>query len=148
MDVEAIDLGEEIRHGIESGFDLAPVVFRGPVTREFLHRRERHALREIRDGFLLGKPGRKDALAQVGEFRIGKVHMKRTNRILVSGLGHGVLLLTLLFHYCFSHAGVDAACVQDFSQTLPTRVADLLLDFRPIPVAYDAARSTLVGFSN
>ena len=83
MDVETIDLGDEVRHGIEARLDFAPVVFGGPVTREFLHRRERHALRKVRDGFPLRQPGRVDAPAQFGQFRFRNIHMKRTNRGLV-----------------------------------------------------------------
>ena len=37
VDVETIDLGDEIWHGIEARLDFAPVIFGGPVTREFLH---------------------------------------------------------------------------------------------------------------
>ena len=80
VDVETIDLGDEVRHGVEAGFDLAPVVVRRPVTRELLHGRERHALRKVADGFLLGQPGRDDAPAQVGQVRLRDVHLERTNR--------------------------------------------------------------------
>ena len=40
VDVETINLGDEVRHGVEARFDLAPVVFRRPVTCELLHGRE------------------------------------------------------------------------------------------------------------
>ena len=63
VDVQAVDLGNEVREGVDPRFALAPVVLRAPVTREFLHGRERHALRKIGDGFLLGQPGRNDAPA-------------------------------------------------------------------------------------
>ena len=79
MNVQAIDLGDEIRHGVQSRLDLAPVVFRGPIARELLDRRELHALGRIGDRFLFGESCRDDALAQVGKFRIGKVHAERTN---------------------------------------------------------------------
>jgi len=42
---------------------FAPVIFGGPVTREFLRGRERHALRKVRDGFPLRQPGGGDAPA-------------------------------------------------------------------------------------
>ena len=80
VDVETIDLGDEVRHGVEPRFDLAPVVFGRPVARELLHGRERHALRKVADGFLLGQPGRDDAPAQVGQVRLRDVHLERTNR--------------------------------------------------------------------
>jgi hypothetical protein len=38
---------------VEPRFHLAPVVIRGPITREFLDRRELHALRFVRDSFSL-----------------------------------------------------------------------------------------------
>ena len=59
----------KLRHGVETRLDLAPVVVGGPVAREFLHRRERHALRRVRDGFLLRESCRRDTPAQFGEFR-------------------------------------------------------------------------------
>ena len=49
MDVQPIDLGDELRQRIELRFDFAPVVIGRPISRELLHRRERHALRCIRD---------------------------------------------------------------------------------------------------
>jgi hypothetical protein len=76
VDIEAIDLRDEVRHGIEPRFDLAPVVLRGPVAREFLHGRERHALRKIGHGFFFGQPGRADAPAQIGQLRFRNVHLK------------------------------------------------------------------------
>ena len=47
MDVQTIDFGDELREGIQAPLALAPVVFCRPVAREFLHRRELHALRCI-----------------------------------------------------------------------------------------------------
>src|SRR4029450_11887440 len=65
---------------MEARLDFAPVIFRGPVAREFLRRRERHALRKVRDGFLLRKSCRRDTPSQFGEFRVRSSHLKRTNR--------------------------------------------------------------------
>ena len=45
MNVEPIDLGDEMRQGIQFRLALAPIVIRRPIAREFLHRRELHALR-------------------------------------------------------------------------------------------------------
>ena len=80
VDVETIDLGDEVRHRIEARLDFAPVIFGGPVAREFLRGRERHALRKVRDGFLLRESCRRDTPAQFGEFRVRSTHLKRTNR--------------------------------------------------------------------
>ena len=44
MNVEAINLGHELRQGVELGFDLSPIIFRQPIPREFLNRRELNAL--------------------------------------------------------------------------------------------------------
>src|ERR1700680_3551314 len=98
VNVQPIDLGDELRQRVQSRLHLAPVVFRPPITREGLHGRELYALRCIRDSFPLKPLCCVDTPAQFGEFRFRKIHMKRTNRILVSwklaalwcstGLGH------------------------------------------------------------
>ena len=54
MDVQAVDLGDEVRQGLQLLLALAPVVLVRPVARECLHRRELRALRLIVDGLLLG----------------------------------------------------------------------------------------------
>ena len=54
VDVEPVDLGDEVRQGVQLRFEAAPVVLRAPVPRELLHRRERHALRVVADGLALG----------------------------------------------------------------------------------------------
>ena len=51
MDVQPIDLGDELRQGVQSRLALAPVVFRAPIARERLGRRELHALGCIIDRF-------------------------------------------------------------------------------------------------
>jgi len=90
MNVEPIDLGDELREGVQSRLALAPIVFGRPVARELLNRRELHALRRIRDRFPVRPPGHVDAPAQFGQLRIrNNAHLKRTNRGLVGR--HGVL---------------------------------------------------------
>jgi hypothetical protein len=42
VDVQPIDLGAELGQGVQFRLADAPGVVRGPVAREFLHRRERH----------------------------------------------------------------------------------------------------------
>jgi hypothetical protein len=39
MNVEPVDLGDEVRQGLQPRFDLAPVVVGRPVARQFLHQR-------------------------------------------------------------------------------------------------------------
>src|SRR3984893_13002175 len=84
VNVESIDLGDEIRHRVELRLDLAPVVLRRPIAREVLDRRKLHPLRLIRDRFPVGPARRADARAQFGEFRVRKIHVKRTNGSLVT----------------------------------------------------------------
>jgi hypothetical protein len=61
VDVEPIDLGHELRQGVQSRLDPTPVVVGGPVARECLHWRQRHALGRIRDGLLFRPRCRGDA---------------------------------------------------------------------------------------
>src|SRR5215208_2714676 len=65
MNVEAIDLGDEVRQGLQSLLALAPVVLGLPVALECLHRRELRALRLIVDGLLFGPARRRDAPPKV-----------------------------------------------------------------------------------
>src|SRR3954451_3939226 len=96
MDVEAVDLGDEVRLGLQFLLALAPVVLFRPVARECLHRREPRALRLIFDGLLFGPARGDDARPQVLEVRFGGLDRERADR----GVGrwsfhynsHGVLL--------------------------------------------------------
>ena len=47
VDVDAVDLGRELRQGVELRLGLAPVVVVLPVVRELVQRRQLHALRPI-----------------------------------------------------------------------------------------------------
>ena len=67
VDVEPVDLGDELRKGVQPRLDLPPVVVGRPVARELLHRRQLHALRRIGDGLLFGPARRGDALPEVDE---------------------------------------------------------------------------------
>ena len=44
MNVQPVDLGHEVRQGVQLRLALAPVVVCPPVAREVLHHREPHAL--------------------------------------------------------------------------------------------------------
>ena len=103
VNVQPIDLDHVLREGVQSCFDLAPVVVGRPIARECLSRRELHALRRIRDRFSLRPLRRLDAPAQLGKFRFRNTHTKRTNGGLVNCLlaallcstgGHGFLPLS------------------------------------------------------
>ena len=80
MDVEAIDLGDEVRQGLQLLLALAPVVLFRPVAREGLHRRESWALRVILDGLPLGEARGGDTRPQVLEVRLGRLDRERTDR--------------------------------------------------------------------
>jgi hypothetical protein len=71
VDVQAVDLSHELRYGVQLRLALAPVVLVVPVPRDRLHRRERHTLRLVVDGLLLGPARGRDARAQVLEIRLG-----------------------------------------------------------------------------
>src|SRR6267378_4027950 len=101
MNVQPIDLGDELRQGVQFRLALAPIVFCPPVAGECLNRRELHALRRIRDCFPFRPLGCVDAPPQFGKLRFRKIRLKRANRILVclfagslcgSAFGHGVPL--------------------------------------------------------
>ena len=70
MNVEPVDLGDEVRQGVEPRLDLAPVVLGRPIARELLHRGELHALRVVRHLFPVGPLRGVDAPAQVDEFLV------------------------------------------------------------------------------
>src|SRR6266404_7398670 len=101
VNVEAIDLGNEVRHGLQFRLALAPVVVGSPIAGEFLHRCELHSLRCVRDLFSIRPLGRVDAPPQISEFGIWKVELKRTYGSFVcllagwlcsTALSHGVIL--------------------------------------------------------
>ena len=66
--------------GVQPRLALAPVVLGRPVAREVLHERERHALRVVLDGLLLGPARRGDARPQVLEIRLGDLDRERADR--------------------------------------------------------------------
>jgi hypothetical protein len=58
MDVQPVDLGHEVRQGVQFPLARAPVVVGRPVAYELLHHHEPHALRVVGDRLALGPPGR------------------------------------------------------------------------------------------
>ena len=79
MDVQPVDLGDELRQGIEPRFHLAPVVVTSPIAGEVLDRRELHALRRIGDGFAVGPFGGGDTPAKLGELLLGEADGEGTD---------------------------------------------------------------------
>src|SRR5512133_980234 len=58
MDVNAVDLGDELRQRVEPRLDAPEVVARRPVAGELLNRHQLHALRPIADEFF-ARPARR-----------------------------------------------------------------------------------------
>ena len=81
VNVQPIDLGDELRQRVQSRLNLAPVVFRPPITREGLHGRELHALRLIRNRLAIGPPCRVDAPAQFDQFRLWNIEVKQASML-------------------------------------------------------------------
>src|SRR5260221_4764412 len=82
VNVESIDLGRELRQGVQFRLARAPIVICRPIARECLHRRKLYALRCIRDRFPFRPLRCVDAPAQFGKFRFLNIRTKRTNRAL------------------------------------------------------------------
>jgi hypothetical protein len=68
MDVEAVDLGRDLRQCVQTRLAPLEVVLGRPVASELTQRRQLHALRPILDELLGRQAGRRDALAEVGEY--------------------------------------------------------------------------------
>src|SRR5439155_20381005 len=67
MNVDAVDVGYELRQRLQLRLALAPFVILPPVTCEFLHRSELHALRLIYAGFFFRPTRGRNAPAQIIE---------------------------------------------------------------------------------
>jgi hypothetical protein len=80
VDVEAVDLRQKLREGVQPRLEPPEVVFAAPVTRECLHRGELDALRSIRDRLLLGPSRRRDAPTEVLEHLVWKLSPERADR--------------------------------------------------------------------
>ena len=79
MNVQSIDLGDEIRQGVQFRLDFAPVVICRPIARQRLNRRELYSLGCICNRFPFGPLCRVDAPAQFGKFRFRNINMEGTD---------------------------------------------------------------------
>ena len=114
MNVEPVDLGDELRQGVQFCLDFAPVILCGPIARQRLNRCELYALGCIWNRLSLRKLGCVDAPAQFGQFSFRNTHLEWANggviRCLLaasfcnSGLGHRVLLLSVNSYDCMQCA--------------------------------------------
>ena len=79
VNVQPVDRRHELRQGVQPSFDLTPIVICPPVAREFLNRRELHALRCIRYRFLLRPFRRSDASAEIDKLLVRNVEAEGTD---------------------------------------------------------------------
>jgi hypothetical protein len=87
VDVEAVDLGQELREGVEPRFEPPEVVFVGPVPDELTHRGQRHPLREVGDGLLLGPAGSQEPAAKIVDGILRDVDIERADRFVPAANG-------------------------------------------------------------
>src|SRR2546429_2680015 len=79
MNVEPIDLGHELREGIQPRLEPPEVIVGAPVAHEFLHRRQLHALRSICDGLLVGPASGQHTSAQLDEVFFRNIDAERVD---------------------------------------------------------------------
>jgi hypothetical protein len=80
VNVEAVDLGNELRQGVQPRLQPTEVVLGAPVASEGLDRHELHALRLILDGLMPGPARRSNASAKVVELLCRHVDVERADR--------------------------------------------------------------------
>ena len=80
VDVQPVDLGDEVREGIQPSLDLAPVIFCRPIVGELLHRRELHSLRVVSDRLAIGPSGRQYPPAEVGQILVRRAKFEWPDR--------------------------------------------------------------------
>ncbi len=81
MNVQPVDFGDEVWDRVDTGLNLAPVIFRLPVLQYLLHGLEWNALGKIGDGLLLRQAGFRQAPAKVGERRFRNADVEGTDGI-------------------------------------------------------------------
>ena len=105
VDVEAVDLGLELRDGVQPRLEPAEVVVRRPVPHELLHRRERDALRQVADGLLLRPARRPQPPAEVVEVVLAHLDPERADRL---GFGGGRIRVSRGLGHLGAPTGVGA----------------------------------------
>jgi hypothetical protein len=116
MNAQPVDLGHEVRQGVQVPLTLAPVVVGPPVPRELLHQRQPHALRIVGNRLLVGPAGRVYASAQLGELRLWETDLKRVDGVV---FGRYVRLLT----FAIRVAGVSTPWTARTSAIAPGTLA-------------------------
>ncbi len=85
VDVEAVDLGQELRERVQPRRQPSEVVVIGPVASELPGRREGHALGQVGDRLLLGPARRPEPLAEVVDVRLGHLDPEGPDGVRVAG---------------------------------------------------------------
>jgi hypothetical protein len=81
MNIDAVDLGDELRQGVEPSLYLAPVVFGRPIARELLCCRELNALRRIADSLPIRPSRRQHAPPEIDKLLLRHVDAKGTDDV-------------------------------------------------------------------
>ena len=79
VDVQAVDLGHELRQRVQSRLAHAPVVVARPVAGERLDRRQLHTLGAVADRLRVGPARRSYAASEVLQSRIRDIEEERAN---------------------------------------------------------------------
>ena len=84
VNVEPVDLGHELRVGVEPGLSLAPVVVGTPITHQLLDFCELYALRPVIDRLPIGPSRGGDASAEIEELLVRNGDVEGPNRVAVT----------------------------------------------------------------
>ena len=79
VDVDAVDLGRELRQRVQLRLGPAPVVLPGPVARQRLERRQLHTLGAVVDQLPARQPRRRDAATQLRKPLFRELDLERTD---------------------------------------------------------------------
>ena len=77
VDAEPVELGPELRDGVQPGLGCPPVVFVRPVAANVLDVFEGDSLGPVVDGFAFRPTGATQAVSQVLEVGLGDLDSKR-----------------------------------------------------------------------
>jgi hypothetical protein len=86
VDVDAVDLGDELRQSVQPRLHLAPVIVGLPVANELLDGRELHALRLVGNDLAIRPACRGETAAQIEQIFLRHVDEERTDCAAYSGL--------------------------------------------------------------
>jgi hypothetical protein len=128
VDAEAVDLGLELRQGVQLRLARAPVVPGSPVGHQVLDSRQLHTLRLVSDK-LLGRPARRrDTPLKVGQVLVRHVDLERAD----GGISHRhAALLPDSSPLCRAGRGKDGRTGRAGAHTASPTVTSLTAASRP-----------------